>query len=75
MNDQHETPESNGAAIRSLGFTLLAIALASFLLPMIGVQFRLITLLQRISPNAPLILGGIGAVILAIGAFADRSKE
>ncbi|MFO0865712.1 MAG: hypothetical protein U0744_13855 [Gemmataceae bacterium] len=74
MTASNQNPQSPSNSLQCLGLLLIAMAVASFVLPMIGVQFRLVTLLQRWSPNAPFILGGIGLAMAAIGSLAERSS-
>jgi uncharacterized OB-fold protein len=58
--------------MKEWGVTLIFIGLGSFVLPMIGLQFRLLNLFGG-SPAAGMFVAAVGGVLLAIGLIKERS--
>jgi threonine/homoserine/homoserine lactone efflux protein len=57
-----------------LGILLVVLGIGSFVLPMIGFQFRLMDLVADYQPFAGIIVAVIGAVLLYLG-LTQRAKE
>ena len=56
-----------------IGILLLVLGIGSFILPMIGFQFRLMDLVEDYQPFAGIIVAVIGAVLLYLG-YMQRAK-
>jgi hypothetical protein len=59
--------------MKEWGVTLIFIGLGSFLLPMIGLQFRLLNLFGG-SPAAGMFVAAAGGVLLGVGFMKDRAQ-
>jgi len=62
-----------GFSMKEWGVTLIFIGLGSFVLPMIGLQFRLLNLLGG-SPAAAMFVAAVGGVLLALGFMKERGQ-
>jgi hypothetical protein len=56
-----------------IGILLVVLGVGSFVLPMIGFQFRLMDLVEDYQPFAGIIVAAIGAVLLYLG-YMQRPK-
>ncbi len=59
--------------MKQWGVTLIFIGLGSFVLPMIGLQFRLLNLLGG-KPAAGIFIAAVGGVLLALSFMKDRAS-
>jgi hypothetical protein len=59
--------------MKQWGATLIFIGLGSFVLPMIGLQFRLLNLFGG-SPAAGMFVAAVGGVLLAVGFMKERTQ-
>jgi hypothetical protein len=59
--------------MKQWGATLIFIGLGSFVLPMIGLQFRLLNLFGG-SPAAGMFVAAVGGVLLAVGFMKERAQ-
>jgi len=59
--------------MKQWGVTLIFIGLGSFVLPMIGLQFRLLNLFGG-SPAAGMFVAAVGGVLLAVGFMKERTQ-
>ena len=59
--------------MKQWGVTLIFIGLGSFVLPMIGLQFRLLNLFGG-SPAAGMFVAAVGGVLLAVGFMRERTQ-
>lgn len=60
--------------LKSWGITLMFIGAAGFLLPLIGMQFRLLSLLGD-GPAGRLVVAGIGLVLFLIGSAKGQGSS
>ena len=60
--------------MKSLGAVLIVIGLGSYVLPLLGMQFRLMAWAQD-KPVAGIIVAGVGAVLLAAGVAKDKAAS
>jgi hypothetical protein len=65
--------EGGTYAMLSLGVLLVILGVGSFVLPMIGYQFRLIEPLEPYQPWAGIALAAVGLVIVILAARARRA--
>jgi hypothetical protein len=71
-----QSMQENVAAVANFGITLLAIGILSYVLPWIGIQFQLVTLLRLVFPHAGLVIAGLGVLmLLAARKGAARLEE
>jgi hypothetical protein len=59
--------------MKEWGITLIFIGLGSFVLPMIGLQFRLLNLFGG-SPAAGVLVAAIGGILFAVGFMKERAQ-
>ncbi len=59
------------SAVKGAGLFLIAMAIASFFLPIIGIQFQHIVLLKKVLPSAPLWMAGLGLFLAVVASLRD----
>lgn len=57
------------------GVFLFVIGIGSLFMPMIGMQFRLMSLFNDAQPAAGIIVGGLGVLFIVLGSATSRSKQ
>ena len=60
--------------MKTWGATLIVVGLGSFILPMIGLQFRLLNLFGG-SPVAGLIVAGAGGFLFFLGSKKEQASD
>lgn len=61
--------------MKGLGILLLALGIGSFVLPAMGMQFRLVQIFGQHQSLAGGIMAGVGAVLLVAGFLMDKKSE
>lgn len=59
----------------SWGIFAIVLGIGSFVLPMIGLQFRLMSLVEDFQPFAGIAVAAVGVVLVIIGIRQKQAKK
>ena len=57
------------------GIFLIVMGVGSFILPMMGMQFRLMSLFKEAQPAAGIIVAGLGVLLVVLGVGRNNAKQ
>ena len=60
--------------MKNLGIFLIIMGIGSFILPMMGLQFRLMSLMDKGQPAAGIVVAMMGGLFTYLGIKSERSE-